>query len=264
MKKLATVFVLAAMLFMGSQAMAQSTRGALFLGGSFPIGDYGKFNENFSNFALTSTEASDDLAGAGIGFNVGMKWCFNVGLEGLGVMLSADGIYNGPNPDLKTAYRDLENSYNGLISDGSLTLNDTPKYIHVPVMAGLNYICHFNPNFGVYVEAGAGCNMRILTKKESVSTASLLGGIQEQITSTQSYDMGFSFAYQVGTGIEVAKNLVIGCSFYDLGKAQVKGEEVVVTKTTIGESTTTNTDKDYHSFGTMHPYIIMARIGFSF
>jgi hypothetical protein len=74
--------------------------------------------------------------------------------------------------------------------------------------------------------------------------------------------MGFSFAYQAGIGIEVARNLIIGCSFYDLGKAQVKGDETIVTK--LAGSTNPSTKENYNTFGTVHPYMIMARIGFSF
>ena len=262
MKKAFRVLALAAMMIVGGQAMSQS-RGAMFFGASFPVLDYGKFNPNFNNFALYSNEINDDLAGAGIGFNVGMKWYFNVGVKGLGVMLSADGIYNGPNAEVKSAYRDLENSYYGQIVDGSFSYSSTPKYIHVPVMLGMNYIYHINPNFGVFVEAGAGCNLRFITKLESVTKANVLGFENLSIT-TQNYDMAFSFAYQAGLGFEVAKNLVIGCSFYDLGKAQAKGEENVVSKTTIGGNTTTNKQNTYNTFGTVHPYMIMARVGFSF
>ena len=46
--------------------------------------------------------------------------------------------------------------------------------------------------------------------------------------------------------------------------ADYKGEEVIVTKRTVVGNTTTTTDKNFNSFGTVHPYVIMARIGFSF
>lgn len=261
MKKTFKLLALAVMLIMGSQAMAQ-TRGAMFLGASFPLSDYADF-DGFDDFALTSLDNDDDDAGASVGFNVGLKWYFNVGVNGLGVMLSVDGLYNGANSDLKTAYREQENHYDGSLIDGSFSYNATPKFIHVPVMLGLNYIYRFNPSYGLYAEAGLGGNMRFITKMEGVTQGSLLGA-ETKTTTTQSYDMGFGFAYQVGAGIEVAKNLVIGCSFYDLGKSRVKGEEVIVTKRTVVGNTTTTTDKNFNSFGTVHPYVIMARIGFSF
>lgn len=259
MKKLFTIVALAVTMIMGGQAMSQ-TRGVLSLGASFPLSDFAEFN-GFNEFALMHADETD--AGAGIGFNVGIKWYFNVGVKGLGVMLSFDGIYNGPNAALKDAYREREIHYDGQFIDGSFRYDATPKHINVPGMLGLNYIYYVNPNFGMYVEAGVGGNMHFLTKMESVDKVNPLGA-ETRVHATQSYDMGFSFAYQAGLGFEVARNLVIGCSFFDLGKAQVKGDETIVTNTTIAGNTTTKTDKNYNTFGTVHPYMIMARIGFSF
>ncbi len=257
MKKLFAVLALAVTMIMGGQAMAQ-TRGAMLISGAFPLSDFADF-DGFDDFALMHADEED--AGAAIGFGVGFKWYFNVGVKGLGVMLSADGIYNGSNADLKAAYRERENHYDGPFVDGSFTYNATPKHINLPIMLGLNYIYNVNPNFGIYAEAGLGGDMHFLTKMESVAQGSLLG-VENKVTTTQKYDMGFSFAYQVGIGIEVARNLVIGCSFYDLGKAQVKGDETIVTK--LAGSTNATTKENYNTFGTVHPYMIMARIGFSF
>ena len=256
MNKLKSLIVLSLMLFLGGQMMGQ-TGGTFFLGASFPMGDFGEFN-GFNEFALTQYGESD--AGAGIGFNLGFKWYFNVGVEGLGVMLSLDGFYNGPNADLKAAYRDMESSYNGHIFNGSFKYVSKPQFINAPIMLGLNYIYHFNPNFGIYAEAGAGGNFRFITGMETVGKSEVLG-VETQTTTTQKYDMGFSFAYQAGIGIEVAKNLVIGCSFYDLGKANVKGEQTTRVKTQNLDPTTTS---KYQELGKAHPMMILARIGFSF
>ena len=258
MKKIVKVLALAVMLVMGGQAMAQ-TRGAMFLSASFPLKDYADF-DGFSDFALTAVDDDADDCGAGIGFNVGFKWYFNVGVEGLGVMLSLDGFYNGPNSDLKAAYRDAESSFNGHLYNGSFKYASKPQFINAPIMLGLNYIYHFNPNFGIYAEAGAGGNFRFITGMETVGKSTLLN-VETQTTTTQKYDMGFSFAYQVGVGIEVAKNLVIGCSFYDLGKAPVKGEQTIRTKTQNLDPTTAT---KYQELGKAHPMMILARIGFSF
>ena len=132
MNRLLKVFALTLMMVLGGQAMAQ-TRGAMFLGASFPMSDFADF-DGFDDFALTSYELDDDDAGAGIGFNAGLKWYFNVGVPGLGVMLSVDGLYNGPCQDLKNWYRTSEGSFNG----GSLNYTAKPQYINVPAMLGLN------------------------------------------------------------------------------------------------------------------------------
>ena len=258
MKKIVKVFALAAMLIIGGQAMAQ-TRGAMFLSASFPLKDYADF-DGFSDFALTSLDADADDCGAGIGFNVGFKWYFNVGVEGLGVMLSLDGFYNGPNSDLKAAYRDKEINYDGNIYNRSFKYNAKPQLVNAPLMLGMNYIYHFNPNFGIYVEAGAGANLRFITSMETVGKSDLLG-VETQTTTTQKYDLAFSFAYQAGVGFEVAKNLVIGCSFYDLGKAPVKGEQTIRTKT---QNLTPTTTTKFQELGIAHPMMFLGRIAFCF
>lgn len=256
MKKLVKLFALAVMMILGSQAMAQ-TRGTMYLGASFPLKDFADF-DGFNEFALT--EFGQNEAGAGIGFNAGLKWYFNVGVEGLGAMLSIDGFYNGPNSNLKDAYRNGGGSnsiFQNLICD-EFSYSLTPKYINVPAMLGMNYIYHFNPNLGIYVEAGAGGNLHFITDLQSVAKTQ-----SSNIKTTQDYDMAFSFTYQVGAGIEVAKNLVVGCSFYDLGSAEVKGDKTVK-MTDNGDGGASSTETTYSTFGTVHPIMVLGRIGFRF
>ena len=256
MNKLLKVFVMAVMLVLGGQTMAQ-TRGTMFLGASFPMKDYADF-DGFNDFALTTYDSDD--AGAGIGFNAGIKWYFNVGVEGLGVMLSVDGLYNGYCADLKAAYRNAEVEMGNQYVGGSFSYSATPKYINVPAMLGINYIYHFNPNLGIYVEAGAGGNLRFITDLETTSKQELLGVVTKTVINND-YDKAFSFAYQAGIGFEVAKNLVIGCSFYDLGQADVNITETK--KITVGQETPIVTT-DYKALGTVHPIMVLGRIGFSF
>jgi hypothetical protein len=255
MKKLVRLFALVAMMVIGGQAMAQ-TNGAMYLGASIPMKDFARY-DGVNEFALKTVDATQ--AGAAVGFNAGLKWYFNVGVKGLGVMLSLDGFYNGPNSDLKADYRNGQ--WGGQYVSGSFTYNATPKYINVPAMLGLNYLYNINPQFGVYAEAGVGGNMRFITQMESVGTLNTFG-IESSVKTTQKYDNAFSFAFQAGLGFEIAKNLRIGCSIYNLGKADVKGEETV--KTTTLNNNVTNTETTYRTFGTIQPIMVLGRIGFSF
>ena len=255
MKKLVKLFALAAVMLLCGQSMAQ-TRGIVTLGASFPMGDFAKF-DGFDDFALVSHDEVE--GGAGIGFNAGFKWYFNVGVKGLGVMLSVDGLYNGPCADLKTYYRNMETNVGDPLLSGSFKYTSTPKYINVPLMLGLNYIYHFNPNFGLYVEAGAGGNLRLITEMSTLAKQEVLL-VEKKTAITNHYDAAFSFAWQAGIGFEVAKNLVIGCSFYDLGKATVNMTETK--KVVNGESSTETTD--YKELGTVHPIMVLGRIGFCF
>ena len=259
MNKIYKALVVVVLLLIGSQAMAQ-VRGALFLGAAIPQKDYAVFN-NFNDFALMSNDPDDDYAGDGVGFNVGLKWYFNVGVKGLDAIVSVDGILNGANTKLKNAYRDSESSYAGPFVGGSFQYNATPKFINVPAMLGLNYMYHIHPNFGVFVEAGAGANLRFILDKETVTKGYLLG-METIVKDFQYYDQAFSFAYQAGIGIEVSKNLVVGCNFYDLGAADVKGEQTIRTTTLIDNDT--RTENYYNIFGSVHPIMLLGRVAFSF
>lgn len=239
MNKLVKVFALAAAMVFCGQAVAQ-TRGAMFLSAAFPMKDYAEYDDGF---ALISDE---DDAAASLGFNAGVKWYFNMGVPGLGVLLSIDGFYNGLNDGAKNFYKNRENALDLL---GNNVTISTPKYFNVPVMLGLNYMHHFNSNLGLFIEAGAGGNARFITSySESYKDV-----LSEKHTGNVNYETALSFAFQVGAGLEVAKNLVIGCSFYNLGKAPVKAEKTgnIITTPMPNESS-------------IRPMMILARIGFSF
>lgn len=253
MKKFVQVIAMAAMMLYGGQALAQS-HGAMLLGASFPMKDFATF-DGFNDFSLINPGSEN--AGASIGFNVGFKWYFNVGVNNFNVMLSLDGFFNGPNSNLKTAYQDNVLANWGELRVDNISYNSTPKFINLPIMLGLNYMFPINPKFGIYVEAGAGGNFRFITYLGTVSNET---ETQNLIKMTQNYDKAFTFAYQAGIGFKVDNRLLIGCSFYDLGKADVKGEQ------TIKEITTTNTtvSSNYLTMGAIHPIMVLARIGFTF
>ncbi len=245
MKKIVKVFALAALMIIGGQTMAQ-THGYMSLGASFPMGNFGKGAAE--SWALTNE--SSFYGGAGIGFNAGLKWDFGVGVKGLNVMFSVDGFYNGLNNELKEHFDkkavDIKND--PLVKDYSMT---RPRYINLPVMAGIHYILYTTPSFGIYLEAGAGGNCRWITNYEE--TIRYIGDV---VTSTTmlDYKTALSFAYQVGVGFEVAKNFNIGVSFYDLGSSKIIAER---TLPIVGTDVYTNV------YG-VRPQMLLARIGFRF
>lgn len=246
MKKLVKMFALAVILIVCSQTMAQ-THGTMFLGASFPMNDFG----DGDRFIETALGGNDDDGGAGIGFNAGLKWDFGVGVPGLSVLLSIDGLYNGPSADLKDDYKSVERDWETWCDNVTVS---SSKYINVPAMLGLRYCYYLNSNFGIYVEGGAGGNMRFITDYTQKGTSKVL---KLKNNTVYDYENAFSFAWQAGLGIEVSKNLVIGCSFYDLGKADVRGE-----KSSVVEGVNVPT-VDFVQ-GTLHPMMIVGRIGFRF
>ena len=248
MNKLLKVFAMTVMLVLGGQAMAQ-THGTMFLGASFPMGDFGKVN-NLSSTALWGDEYQT-FGGAAIGFNAGLKWDFGIGIPGIAVILSVDGFYNGPSADMKECYKNLENGTDYLNNEVDQT---TPKYINVPAMLGLRYTFRLNPQLAIYAEGAAGGNARFITDYTMKYTDLL----NTKHTDTKVFSTAYTFAYQAGLGIEVSKNLVIGCSFYNLGGAIVKGNGT-------NKPSIINGSGSYDfEHGTLNPTMVLGRIGFRF
>ena len=249
MNKLKSLIVLSLMLFVGGQMMGQNQiHGNMFLSAAFPMGSFAD-GGSITSTALGSVSSQD--GGAGIGVNFGLRWTFGVGVPGLDVMLTADGFYNGPNGDMKDFYKDVRNDWEVLHNNVTVR---SPKYFNIPAMLGMHYCYDINPQFGVYAEAAAGGNMRFITnytQKGSTKVANLKN------STIYDYSSAFTFAYQLGLGIEVSKSLVIGFSFYDLGKAEVKGD-----CSTVLEGVTLPTQS--FEYVTLHPMMILGRIGFAF
>lgn len=265
MKKLSKLFLLISIMVCCGHSMAQ-TRASMLLGGSYPLKEFALY-DGLEHCALFKEGAVQGAAG--IGFNAGLRWYFNVGVKGLGIMLSVDGFYNGPTEALKNAYRNKEHCFDSQYIGNSFVYNSTSGYINVPAMLGLNYVYYIDPKFGVFLEAGVGGNARFITSRESVGeiflqdeTSLTEHNIRAKERIIQYYDHMFSLAYQAGIGFEVSKKFVISCSFYDLGSAVAKGKRVV--NTTNLETNYTESESDYPSFGTTHPVMVVGRIGFMF
>lgn len=257
MNKLKLLIVLSLMLFVGGQMMGQ-THGTMFLGVSIPMGDFAKGND------LTSTalwgDGAQTYGGSAIGFNAGLKWDFGVGVKGLAVLLTVDGLFNGPSTAMQSSYQEKKDYLDIDNEDIELTI---PKYINVPFMLGLRYIIYLNPQFGIYAEGAAGANARFITySAERYAFNDQIAGIQVKHRNTWTYNTDITFAWQVGLGIEISKNFVIGCSYYDLGSASVKGEAIYKTGSSSSDISTTNTIRFEN--GQLHPMMILGRIGFRF
>ena len=244
MKRVIRIFTLSALMIMCGQVMAQ-THGYMNLGATFPMGNFGKGLS--AEWALTNE--TNVNGGASMGFNAGIKWDFGVGVRGLNVMFSVDGFYNGLNNDLKEYFDkasvDIKND--PLVKDYVLT---RPRYINLPVMVGMNFIVYTTPSLGIFFEAAAGGNCRWITNYEE--TIRYVGDVITE--TTYDYKPAFSFAYQVGAGIEVAKNFTIGASFYDLGASKILAER---TRPIVGTDV-------FNNVKGVRPQMLLARIGFRF
>lgn len=197
MKKAWLVFV-TVLLLTGSPLFAQIDV-YVNLGAAIPVGKFAG-GEGVNEIALTNADYKE--GGAGLGAIVGTKVKFNFGPTGFGVFLSLDGIYNGLNTDVRDAFEDLETYYEGYFR--------TPKYINVPLMVGAHYVYSINSSIGIYGGAACGANFRRITRLEL-----------ELERASYNYQNKFSFAFQVGTGVEIVERITVGADFYYLGRERV-------------------------------------------
>jgi opacity protein-like surface antigen len=246
MKKLSTLIIAAILMFAGSQLFAQ-TNIYLNLGGAIPNGDFaeGEISKSGIDWGLFD---DDKDGGAGLGFNVGLKFNIATGINGLRAMITLDGIYNGLNSELREYFSDLIDDVEDDYKEFELT---TQKYLNIPAMAGVNYTYNFNNKFGLFAEAGLGPNLRIITKYERYEEST-----SRKTTTTIEYDPKISLAYQVGAGIELSKRITIGIDYYNLGSAKVKYEYTRKVKPDG------STDHNNDTFKRITPTMVMLRVGF--
>lgn len=246
MNRFTKMMVLAVLLFAGSQLFAQKNV-YVRLGWANPTSTFAAGDE--TGFGLVSEDFTE--GGAGMGFTAGLKYKYNF-VDGFGFTLSLDGIYNGLNSDVRDWFEDMESDYEEEFDDVKLK---TPKYFNVPLMAGFNYIYDIRSNFGIYGEAGIGINFRCITDykleiKDSGNNASVI----------YDYDPTFTFAYQVGAGIEINEGLVVGVSFYNLGSGKVCGKEKYI-ENYNGSS---ESESERFKYKRVTPTMVMLHLGLKF
>lgn len=246
MKKLSILILAAVFMLTGSKMQAQ-TNVYFHLSAAIPTGDFadGNIYDNGTDWALV-TDAISRYGGAGIGFNAGFKFNIATGVKGLSAMITLDGIYNGLNSDFHDSFEDIEDNYNNSFT--------TPKYINIPIMAGINYTYHVNSKFGLFAEGGIGPNLLLITQYEETYQNNYISS-KPIITTTIEYKPTISFAYQIGTGIELGKKITIGVNFYKLGTSRIKGR---YTKEENNSVISTHQIK----CGRINPTMVMLNVGF--
>ena len=211
MKRIITRLILATLLISGGKTFAQKDGFSLHLSGVFPNGKFAEFDDNDKVCALIN--GSSKTGSAGTGFGVGFKYQFPIPqVANLRFLVGAELMYNPLNGDAKDW---LDDEFTSGTDDYEVTL---PKYLNVPLMAGLNYAFKLNDKINIFGEFAAGINMRLFTntKIESSSTTS-------EITYKYKYDNAITFAYRFGAGVTFDR-ISIGLHWYNLGSAKVKGK----------------------------------------
>lgn len=231
-KSLHFFLVLVAAFICQNSAFAQANT-YLNLGLNIPNGKYGS---NANNCILFN---NGDYGGANLGFNVGFKFVNHTKAEGLGFMFTVDGMFNMLKNNIKA--EDFVPYYVPEIEGIAINVKN-PKYLNLPIMAGLNYSFRFNRNFGAFVEAGAGVNARFITPCKITAYDYTLE-LKPDYTFKSSYTAKFCFTYQVGLGFTIKDAIYLGINYFNLGSATVEGSTEKLLKTTasapvVGETET--------------------------
>lgn len=252
---------IAMMVLLGSAAMAQSSF-TFKLGGAFPMGDFADVRADYKNSILRwGLMDKDERGGAGAGLSVGMEWCHDiVSINGLGIVLSVDGFYNGLNEDVKDyiedAVKDAEDN------DVDITIKK-PAYLNFPVMAGVNYKYEVGKGMKVFGTAAMGVNMRFvtpLTMESSYSwySSSAATTVKEEVNTTVKYKMATSFGFRLAAGILFNDKFSVEFGYYNLGAGKVKAvAEIEEYDSLYG----TETETEKQTFKSITPSIFSVRLG---
>ncbi len=251
------VIAFAAIILGGATVTSAQNGVTVRIGGSFPVGTFSQGTEA-KELALSTPEAT--FGGAGIGFNAGLKYQLEV-VKSLGIFATADFFYNGLNKDAKNDIK-KEIPVEGIEASSTI-----PSYMNVPIMLGLNYSFLNIRNIALWAEAGAGVNLGKITKMATEINAEvpLIGNINGSTTTT--YDMSTTFAWQAGVGVCLGRNLSLGIHYYNLGSSVVNSETTVDTNVEkLGSINIDNILGENGKFttGKLNPSMIVARLGYTF
>ena len=172
---------------------------SVHLGPAFPVMDFG--SDDVDN---------EDAGGAGVGFNIGLRYVYPLSESGFGLFGGIDFCYNALKKGVKEDIEDLYESL-GLV-DANIKHY---KYINVPLSAGLNYTYYADQKIGVFANAGLALNFLKVTDMEISKNG--------QKATTQ-MDLASNLGFKIGGGILINKKTSISIDYLGLGKHDIEGE----------------------------------------
>lgn len=195
------------------------------------------------------------IGGAGLGFNLGVKYKLFTLKKDLNLFASADLFYN-------TMCSEVKNFYNAIVEDKHNYYDEyyeiLPKYINTPIMLGVDYEYSIINNIKVWGEAAMGVNLGFLTDhKYGFRTSSYMIGNSDQVDN---YKMNTNLAFQIGGGVKVNDKYSLGIHYYSLGsrtiKSELEYENFFSGETHLGSRTET--------YGSINTGILTIRLGYHF
>ena len=174
------------------------TKSELQIGLAVPQGDFADDNEKYAIYR------GDGVAGTG--FYLGYKLLSPLSTDGLYWTFNAGIMYNDLQSDFKDDWEDEMDD----ADDYSL-----PKYLNVPVLAGLQYEKTISDGLNLFGEAGVGLNILKITNESYEYDYS-----EYLRTFKPSVKLGF----KIGAGIVLQEKYTISLNYLGLGSHKVKYE----------------------------------------
>ena len=253
MKKI-TRLALLIIAILGMNCAKAQTDFSIHAGLASPLGSFADSRASKGQMAWNT---KTDRAGAGLGFDAGMKFRFKIPfVKGLGVIVTADLFYNGPNSDVKDWKEDLLDEAleeSSEISDAEITI---PKYINIPIMVGVNYEQNIAKDIKLWGEGALGANIGMITDFNQWA----LYYDEEEYIMNYSFNSNTSLAYQIGAGVMFAKKFSLGIHYYAFGSKKVKGEMNAESITGSG----VHTDSERFTLKSINPSLFVIRAGYHF
>lgn len=236
MKKIA----LLALLIVGSNAIAQTgAKWSLSIGGSLPLGDFAAFSYN-PNTLTTSGGLFDAGAAMGAtanGFNLGGEALFPLQGKRLSFSVSADIHYNSLVGEAKSYINSVasysDNLFSNQLASGNgisilsvCTVERTPAYFNIPILAGLRYTAPAIGSVVFFAEGGVGFNLRLITplrftERASWRTSRYACRQECEFDVDLRYALRGTLAFRLGAGIRFAERLSLGAYYYYMGAGDV-------------------------------------------
>ena len=174
------------------------TKSELQIGLAMPQGDFADDDEDDAIF--------DGSGVAATGFYLGYKLLSPLKTDGLYWTFNAGIMYNDLQSDFKD---DLEDEMDDA-DDFSL-----PKYLNVPILAGLQYEKSLSDGFKLYGEAGVGLNILKLTNYSAS---------EDDYEMKMTFNPSVKLGYKIGAGVVLQDKYTISLNYLGLGSHKVKYE----------------------------------------
>ena len=173
---------------------------SIHLGSSIPVLDFASDDPN---------KYSGYYGSAAVGASIGIQYLYPLSGNGLGLFGEVDFMYNGIKKSMKN---DIEQSLEELGMNNESS--KFPKYINIPITAGLNYSKKTDQNIELFANLGLVFNFLKRTDMEIKS--------DDNSTYSQESDISRNTGLRIGGGAVINDTFIISMSYFGLGKHDVE------------------------------------------